>query len=366
MCILASIVVEQNMTQKKGQDMETKPTLVAWQELFELAGRIKAMEPWKYYADRELLAVELPGTEEKLYFGFIGMYGTCYGICCYDGDEGLRGHFRACETDANPLSGGAEWIMLEHDALMCYFSDRDEVSGSQKKIIKELGLKFRGSNQWTNFTSYQSEMFPADPDANEVQRLILGYRSLVILLTEVIAGSLGENIDFSKVFPLCRRNAATGTPECSLMPVPKLDLRYPPVRWPDPEKIKSSAKQKKTPLVFLIDLHYLGMPIGDNRNERAGAGLAFVVVEEKGGMIINFQLVDAKEDRVLQCLGWFIDFIAENGRPTCVKVRKEAVKAMFADTCKQCAIELDDDDHENFDILDEAIDGITRGLTGGR
>lgn len=346
--------------------MNEAATMAVWRELFELAGKIKALEPWTRYADRELFAVELPDTREMMYFGFIGMYGTCYGICGYPGDDGLRGHFRACEADHNPLSGGAEWIMLEHDALMCYFSDRDQVSGSQKKIIKALGLKFRGSNQWTNFTSYQSQMYPADPDVSEAQKLIQGYRLLVVLLGQVLVGAFGRKIDFAEHFPLCRLNASTRTPECSLVDVPKLDLRYPAVRFGDQARLKNLAHQKRLPCVLLIDLHYLGVPMGDSPKERAGAGLVFVVVDEKSTMILNMQLVNPKQDRTSQCLGWFMDFLSQKGLPKCVKFRKEAVWAMLADTCLLCGIQVDDDCSEDFIVLDNCIDEMLSRFSGGR
>ena len=323
------------------------------------------MEPWERYADRELFAVELPDTKEMLYFGFIGMYGTCYGICCYTGDDSLRGHFRACEADHNPLSGGAEWIMLEHDALMCYFSDRDQVSASQKKVIKELGLKFRGSNQWANFTSYRAQMFPADPDADEAQKLLKGYRLLIVLLEQVFSGTFGQQFDFAKQFPLCRRDPATKTPVCSLMKVPELDLSYPAVKFGDQTHLGNLVHQKQIPCVLLIDLHYLGIPLGDSPKERAGAGLVFAVIDEKSTMILTMQLLDPKQDRITRCLGWFVDFISKNGLPKCVKVRKEAVWAMLSDTCHLCGIQVDDDCNEDFIVLDNCIDELFSRVSGG-
>lgn len=352
------------MKRKKGISMDEAATLKVWRELFELAGKIKKLEPWTRYADRELFAVELPDTREMMYFGFIGMYGTCYGICGYSGDDGLRGHFRACEADNNPLSGGAEWIMLEHDALTCYFSDRDQVSASQKKIIKTLGLKFRGSSQWTNFTAYQSKMYPDELNIAEAQKLVQGYRLLIVLLEQVLGGTFGRKFDFAEHFPLCRLDASTGTPVCSLMNVPQLDLSYPIVKFGDQTHLKSLVHLKRLPCVLLIDLHYLGIPLGESRRERAGAGLVFVVVDEKSTMILNMQIVDPKQDRNSQCLGWFVDYLSQNGLPKCVKVRKEAVWAMLANTCRVCGIQVDDDCSEDFIVLDDCIDEMLSRFRG--
>ena len=108
-----------------------------------------------------------------------------------------------------------------------------------------------------------------------------------MLLEQVLGGTFGQAFDFAKQFPLCRLDAATKTPECTLMDVPKLDLSYRKVRWHDQERIISLARQKQLPAVFLMDLIYLGVPIGESRKERAGEGLLFLVVEEMSTMILN-------------------------------------------------------------------------------
>ena len=132
-----------------------------WRELFELAEKSRALEPWEHYADGELFAVELPDTQETLYFGFIGMYGHLLRNLCYPGDEGLKGHFRTCEAVHNPLSGGGGvGPCSTHDALMCLFQRPQSCVRVAEKSHQRSGPQISGQQQWANFTSYRAQMFP--------------------------------------------------------------------------------------------------------------------------------------------------------------------------------------------------------------
>ncbi|OGO93620.1 MAG: hypothetical protein A2Y17_00745 [Clostridiales bacterium GWF2_38_85] len=74
--------------------------------------------------------------------------GECYGIGVYPGYESIMGFYSLLNASENePLS----YTMNLQNCLMCYFGDRDELAPEEREIIKGLGLKFRGQNNWIYF-----------------------------------------------------------------------------------------------------------------------------------------------------------------------------------------------------------------------
>ena len=61
-----------------------------WEKLYEVTCNLKALEPWKYFWDTQLIAIFLKDSEEPVFASIIGCGGNCYGISVYEGLEGLR------------------------------------------------------------------------------------------------------------------------------------------------------------------------------------------------------------------------------------------------------------------------------------
>ena len=60
--------------------------------------------------------------------------------------------------------------MMDQSCITWYAGDRDEVPEAQKKVIRELGLKFRGKGQWQYFLSFEKGYTPFTLDAREARR----------------------------------------------------------------------------------------------------------------------------------------------------------------------------------------------------
>ena len=61
-----------------------------WEKLYEVTCNLKALEPWKYFWDTQLVAIFLKDSEEPVFASIMGCGGNCYGISVYEGLEGLR------------------------------------------------------------------------------------------------------------------------------------------------------------------------------------------------------------------------------------------------------------------------------------
>ncbi len=155
-----------------------------WEKLYEVTCNLKALEPWKYFWDTQLIAIFLKDSEEPVFSSIMGCGGNCYGISVYEGLEGLRDFDMIASTEETGIP--PDYAMLEQSSLACYFGDREEVPPDQKKIIKELGYKFRGRGEWPFYQSCMPRFVPCTPDAREVEVLTETFQNLFMAVRAMI------------------------------------------------------------------------------------------------------------------------------------------------------------------------------------
>lgn len=59
--------------------------------------------------------------------------------------------------------------MSNQKNLTCYWGNRDELTNKQRTVIKELGYKYSGKNQWLYFMSYEPGYWPFNMDEEVVR-----------------------------------------------------------------------------------------------------------------------------------------------------------------------------------------------------
>ncbi|MCA5964194.1 hypothetical protein LC724_33065 [Blautia sp. RD014234] len=111
-----------------------------WEKLYEVTCNLKALEPWKYFWDTQLVAIFLKDSEEPVFASIMGCGGNCYGISVYEGLEGLRDFDMIASTEETGLP--PDYAMLEQHSLTCYFGDREEVPRTRKRRSKNWDSGF--------------------------------------------------------------------------------------------------------------------------------------------------------------------------------------------------------------------------------
>lgn len=152
--------------------MRSEATLDQWRELYKAATKIKELRPWEKFWDMDLIGIRNGAEEDTVFFSILGHGGECYGINVYEGYSGLNDFLMI--TMQRRLNLSVEYAMANQKNLTCYWGNREELSEKQRKIIKELGYKYRGKNQWLYFLSFEPGYYPYNPDQEEVQRYIGG------------------------------------------------------------------------------------------------------------------------------------------------------------------------------------------------
>ena len=146
---------------------ETSPTLNEWRRLYQAAIRIKEIAPWEWMTEADIFGVQDPETDEIGFVSIMGMLGEHLSLAVYRGAKGLYGFWNFQQVaDSAPAEA-----FLEIPHLQASFEDRNELTDKDRAVIKELGLKFRGRQEWPLFRSYRPGYLPWYVEAPEARWL---------------------------------------------------------------------------------------------------------------------------------------------------------------------------------------------------
>jgi hypothetical protein len=132
--------------------MRIEPDFEDWKELFKAAVDFRDIECWKWMYDTNVFGVENPDNGEIGYCTVLGNLGEVFSLNVYLGDRGLRDYLGMLNR---PYSSEEQDKMLVQNCLMASFENRNDLSARDLKVIKELGLTFRGRKKWPYFRRFK-------------------------------------------------------------------------------------------------------------------------------------------------------------------------------------------------------------------
>lgn len=332
--------------------MRKEATLKQWRKLYNIGMTLRGMTPWHEFEDMDIITIKLPGRHEPYFCSILGAGGQCFGISTFLGYEGLRNFLSIIDSE-NLLP--MNYIMIEQENLACFFGDRETVPKNQRKIIKELGLKFRGKNKWIYFQSYKKGHTPYILDSEEADLLTSCLQELVNALNDCKESVI--EIDFELGETLVRNvNKKTGlwqTKKDKLIP---LVYGYPSLVLKD-EILQ--AKMKKKPRVdasIEIDMTYIGLSIDDDNYDRPIRPKILLMVNHYDGMILGQHFLTPSSDEIEITINLFIDFIMEYGRPLEIFIRNPFIEGLLKDTCEKCGVKIIMS--KDLEVVDAFMDGF--------
>lgn len=146
------------------------PSRDEWKALHDAAEAFKRIRPWAWMDDIDLFGVQNPEDGEIGYCCVMGAAGEVFGLSVYLGTEGLMTYLDVVSGEVEMES---EDILFAQKALTATFEDREELEEQDLKVIKELGLKFRGRNAWPQFRSHLPGYVPWYLTGEQVRFLTL-------------------------------------------------------------------------------------------------------------------------------------------------------------------------------------------------
>jgi hypothetical protein len=154
---------------------ESRPSLEQWKRLYELMGEIRGLAPWEFMYEHNIFGVRSPETGKLGFVSVMGNLGEHLAIAVYTGKKGFEG-FLTMQRIGYTLTPET---VLQVPQLQASFEDREAITAEDRKVMKQLSLKFRGRQAWPQFRSYRPGCFPWYVEAEEAQMLIHALEQLL-------------------------------------------------------------------------------------------------------------------------------------------------------------------------------------------
>jgi len=148
------------LTKKVGRD--------DWKRLYEAADDFKKSKCWEWMHDDDVFGVKDPGSGEIAYCCIMGNAGENFGIAACLGEGGFRVLHELLSGAIDPYDSD---YMYQQNSFLCTFEDREILASEDLKLIKELGLKYRGRNQRPCFRHLSPGLYPWFLDAAQCRFL---------------------------------------------------------------------------------------------------------------------------------------------------------------------------------------------------
>lgn len=337
-----------------GQTAREEASLEEWRALYEIASKIKELKPWEKFWDMDLIALEEGG--DIAFAVILGRGGECYGISIYEGLEGLNDFMMLCNQEKLNLS--EIYAGFSQNNLTCYWGNRNELSQEQYQIIKSLGYKFRGKNQWLYFVSHKIGYLPYDMDAEETGRMTVYLSQLAQALTYYEKNKM--QVDFEKGNMFCFSwNEETRQWDGSERPLPFFSYQCIQLQIPNEEFARELCKIPQQNRGLDIHIDCLPVSIGDEEFERPAAARIVMLADTATGMIFDSDIIQPDEFEGDVLINSILQVIDKYGRPKEITVCNEIIKNYVYNLCEIGKIKLKKvKKMPVFDELLEALQGM--------
>lgn len=314
---------------------EEDAPLEEWQVLYKTATRIGEMKPWAEFYDLDLFSLEKDG--KTAYASILGHNGECYGISIYEGYQGLNDFMMILNQKSLNLS--EKYALFSQNNLTCYWGNRDELSKEQWNIVKSLGYKYRGKNQWLYFESHKAGYYPENMNRDEVNRM-----TMYLTLLEEALGYYKDHkfsVDFenANMFSFSY-DKETGQWTGKEMPLPFTSFCLPQLELNDDAPIEELASLPLASCCLEVSIEYSDIAAKDDLSNRTICGKVVVIADADSGLVLNMDLVHPQEQEGEAILNQLAPIIFNIGRPKEVRINNDIVKAYLEDFCTKGNIKL--------------------------
>lgn len=317
--------------------MRKEASLEQWRVLYEAATRIKERKPWEKFWDMDLIGIRDGAEEDTVFFSILGRGGDCYGIAVYEGYEGLNSFLMLAMQQSMNLS--VQYAMFNQKNLTCYWGNRDELTNKQRSIIKELGYKYRGKNQWLYFMSFEPGYYPYNMDAEEVQRMSVYLQDLDLALQYYDAANVKVDFENGNMF-LFTFGKDKKTWEFGESPLPFTSFQFGNLMITDEELLSDLEEAVKCDVVLEADISVLGASVSDKKYDRPANPALSLLGDAHSGTVIKFEMVQPEDDAIVMLAEILIGFIFQYGAPMEIRVSNVIVEAGLEQICDVCGIKL--------------------------
>lgn len=285
-----------------------------------------------------MFGVQDPDTGMTYYCSIMGNGGMHFGIVAYRGTQGL--HILEKLYRANELEITLE-LPYSNDCLACSFEDRDMLEKEDLVVIKQLGLKYRGRNQWPSFRDHSPGLLPWFLDSAQC-------KTLTLILSQAL-----------EVVVSCRKNKTILNAKEGAFLVRCLKKIQGQDVWQDAYQVPSAYKQiiktytindellvqklQKTKsqksLEVELDIFHAPAPVLDD--ERPYFPLMCAIVNRTTGMALAMQLAENHENALYDFLNMMTEWInKQNKKPNRVFMARPETINVFENYFQKAKIAI--------------------------
>lgn len=260
------------------------PTLEQWKRLYELMDQFSDLAPWEYMYEHNAFGVQPPEAGEFGFVSVMGNLGEHFAVSVYTGKKGFEGYLNIQRVGYKLTPD----MLLLTPQLQASFEDVDMVSPEDRKIIKQLNLKFRGKKAWPLFRSYRPACIPWYLENNEAQLLIHALEQLMD-----VAPRFKKNPDMleapdSKEYLVRVYKNAKWLDQFQKIKFPQ----DPPLRLRmNMDALHHLKNMEKQNSIVEVDMEMMKQGIRDGKFDRPYFPFLFMIAEKHSGMILGVDML---------------------------------------------------------------------------
>lgn len=314
--------------------MRTEAKLEEWRALYDIAIKLKELKPWEKLWDMDLITIIESNKKEPCVCSIMGKGGECYAIASYNGLDSIKGFFEMAYGNELP----AHQLIRYQNNIMCNYGNRDELTTKERNLIKDLGLSFRGKNNWIYFRTFETGYAPYMPNREEVLEFTIILKH-VYMAIEALNKGMKINFENGKTFMRKfddEKNQWINSEESVIIP----DMDYPVPILNDEMVMNRLKKQKQNSSILELDIAYLNSTINDKGFDKPLIPRLCMLVDAKKGLILSQSMITPEDDVVDVLFKTVVHYIIQRGRPKSIVVRDAYMASILIDLCEQTGIEV--------------------------
>lgn len=269
--------------------MEKSPNKQEWTRLYELASKVKKEKPWEYMLEDQVFCFIDPISQEPCLVSVMGTLGEHISVAVYVGAisiQAVLSVFQQGETEKTPD------VLLSTTQVQLSFEDRGDIEKRDYKIIKELGLKFRGKKEWPIFRSVWPSHAPFFVNREEAVLLTCALEQLLEVLPKFKLTA--DEAPFYSSGELLFRYQENSNWVTENRPIPEApDLAFNIEI--DLELLEAVQDLPRVTNIIEIDSFINLAGIYGSRSERGVIPHMLLAVEGESGMILGFEMLDPSD-----------------------------------------------------------------------
>lgn len=342
----------------------SSPSLEDWRELYRSAIEFKELAPWDWMSDTDLFGVQNPEDSDTGYCCVLGGCGEFFGLAVYLGTEGLNAYLDL-QSGRIGIKNDPFEVLLSKKCLVMSFENKSQLSKEDLRVIKKLGLVFKGKHAWPQFRWYEPGYYPwylnrdhviflslCLNQAMDVARRVRKEPDLLVPQHDIlyfvrVPTKQDNNIEWIDVW----------LKPVELQKIVRVTYEFDTAQLKDIETTAS-----RTDMEWEMDAFFVSMCVRE-KDERPHYPLAFLCVDRASDFILNVHLTHhARYER--DFIDYFVNIIKEHKiLPKRILVKKQELGTYLEPLLEKFSIELNL--VTKFAALDKARRSLSQELTKG-